>query len=741
MLLDVLRRYWGYDGFLPLQEQAMRRVLDGRDSVVVLPTGGGKSLCYQAPAMCLEGLAVVVSPLISLMKDQVDALRTNGIPAAFVNRTQTATERSRVANDIRGGRVKLLYVSPEKLVQDRMIEFMKGVNVSTFAIDEAHCISEWGHDFRPEYRQLHLLRANFPEIGLHAYTATATERVRHDIALSLNLREPEMLIGSFDRPNLIYKVERRKNGLGQIRDVLDRHRGESGIIYCTTRADVDKLNLELNGQGFQTLPYHAGMSDAERHRNQDAFIEERCDIIVATVAFGMGIDKSNVRFVIHYGMPKALENYQQESGRAGRDGLEAECCLFYSGSEMIRWRRMIEELPQGVPREAAYQSFEAMCRFATGATCRHRELVNYFGQDLPTERLPSCGACDVCLGQLDLVEDPLTIGQKILSSVFRQEQRFGGDYTTMVLKGSTDQRVLQNGHDRLSTYGLLADVPQKTIRDWIEQLVSQRFLRKEGDCNVLKITDDGWKLLRGELTPKLLRPASPAKKQRKAAVIEDSWEGVDRGLFEALRDLRRKKANALRVPAYIVFGDTTLRDMARRRPTTLAGFRDVKGVGAKKLSDFGEAFIACIASYCQRHGVATDVAPSGSRTKRAIEFAERAAASPNVSALAAFRLFQAGKSIAEVANHLSCATSTVFGYLSEFIRQGGITDASPWVPAELIPRIEAAARKHGVEKLRPIFDELNGEVSYDLIRIVSDCWRVRWHFEDETHHGQAAVAN
>ncbi len=609
MLLDVLQRYWGYDGFRPLQEEAMRSVLDGRDSVVVLPTGGGKSLCYQAPAMCLDGLAVVVSPLISLMKDQVDALVSNGISAAFVNSTQTAAEQSWVASNIGAGRIKLLYVSPERLVQDRMIDFLKKSNVSTFAIDEAHCVSEWGHDFRLEYRQLNLLRENFPTIGLHAYTATATERVREDIVRSLGLRQPDILVGSFDRPNLIYKVERRKSGLGQVREILDRHKGESGIIYCTTRADVDTLSLELNGQDCKTLPYHAGMSDDDRRRNQEAFIQERCDIIVATVAFGMGIDKSNVRFVIHYGMPKALENYQQESGRSGRDGLEAECCLLYSGREMVRWRNMIDESPPGPAREAAFHSFEAMTRFATGVTCRHKSLVNYFGQELPDEQAESCGACDVCLGQLDLVEDSLVIGQKILSSVFRQEQRFGSDYTTMVLKGSKEQRVLQNGHDQLSTYGLLADAPQKSIRDWIEQLVGQKFLRKEGEYNLLKITDDGWKLLRGEATPKLLKPAAATKEKRKAAVIADSWVGVDRGLFDSLRDLRRVKAGAMSVPAYIVFSDTTLRDMARQRPITIAGFHSVKGVGEKKLADFGQEFIACIVAYCQQHGVETDTIP------------------------------------------------------------------------------------------------------------------------------------
>jgi ATP-dependent DNA helicase RecQ len=327
-----------------------------------------------------------------------------------------------------------------------------------------------------------------------------------------------------------------------------------------------------------------------------------------------------------------------------------------------------------------------------------------------------------------LVEDALVIGQKILSSVFRQDQRFGGDYTALVLKGSLDQRVLQNGHDKLSTYGLLKEVPQKTIRDWVEQLVGQGFLKKDGEFNVLKLTPTGWQLLKGELTPKLLRPAAPTKEKRKAAVIADSWDGVDRGLFDALRALRHVKAQALSVPAYVVFGDTALRDMARRRPTTIAGFHSVKGVGEKKLADFGEEFIACIAAYCQQHGVETDTIAPDLSAKTTMDEFESADNGPTLSAKAAFRLFREGKSIAEVAAAMSRATSTVSGYLAEFIRHDGITDASPWVPAELIPRIEAAARKHGFDRLRPIFDELGGEVSYEIIRPAVDCLRVRLHF-------------
>lgn len=729
MLRDVLQRYWGFDGFRPLQEEAMRCVLDGRDSVVVMPTGGGKSLCYQAPALELPGLAVVVSPLISLMKDQVDSLRSNGIPAAYSNSTLSNDERVRVTSDVRSGTTKLLYVSPERLVQPRTIEFLKSINVSLFAIDEAHCVSEWGHDFRPEYRELRLLRENFPNVGIHAYTATATERVRGDIAQSLGLRDAEVLVGSFDRPNLVYRVERRKSGLGQVLETLDRHKGESGIVYCTTRNDVEKLHAALSGEGVRSLPYHAGMSDDERHRNQDAFIEERVDVIVATVAFGMGIDKSNVRFVVHYGAPKTLENYQQESGRAGRDGLEAECCLFFSAAEFVRWQRMLDESPQGLVREAAYQSLQAMRQFCNGAVCRHKALVNYFGQDLPAELADSCGACDVCLGQLDLMPDALVVGQKILSSVVRQEQRFGAEYTTLVLKGSKDQRILQNGHERLSTYGLLAKENPRAIRDWIEQLVGQGFLKREkkqgwsSSFEVLTVTPQGWELLRGKSTPRLLRPAPPKQEKRQAGVIEDSWDGVDRGLFEQLRTLRREKADALHVPAYIVFTDTTLRDMARRRPTTLNGLHLVKGVGEKKLADFGEEFVTVIAEYCRTHNVVADAAAPAVTKPQVSE-----SIGPNLSALAAFRWFREGKSIKEVAELMSRAESTVSDYLSQFIRQEGVTDPAPWVEPQLAKDIEVAALELGLDRLRPIFERFNGTVSYEQIRPVVECLRVRQHF-------------
>jgi ATP-dependent DNA helicase RecQ len=711
-LAEVLSKYWGYDRFLPLQDEAMSCVLQGRDSVVVLPTGGGKSLCFQAPAMCLDGLAVVVSPLIALMKDQVDALRNCGVPAAFANSTLSAGERRRVANDVRAGRLQLLYLAPERLLTDGTLEFLKTARVSLVAIDEAHCISSWGHDFRPEYRGLGVLKEVFPQVGVHAYTATASEKVRQDIAQQLHLADPKVLVGSFDRPNLVYSIQRRSDRLKQIRRVMDRHPGESGIIYCIARKDVDQTSAALQNLGYRVLPYHAGMADDDRRRNQEAFLEEKADAIVATVAFGMGIDKSNVRYVVHAGMPKSLENYQQESGRAGRDGLEAECCLFYSGQDYGIWKSIIQE-SEPAAREGALRSLSAMMNFCTGVRCRHRAIVEYFGQELQDA---SCGACDVCLGQLDLVDDPLTVGQKILSCVLRLHERFGGDYTAKVLRGSEDQRILQQGHNQLSTWGLLADESVRTIRDWIEQLVSQEFLEKVGEYNVLCVTPEGRRLLKGDVRPQLLRPAKAAKAARTKAAV-DSWEGVDRGLFDELRRMRYELAGAQNVPAYVVFSDAALRDMARRRPSSPEGFRNVRGVGEKKLADYGQAFVNRIVVYCRAHDVPMDVVP-----ETAVGPAETApAAKPGPSRLSAFQLFRQGYSVEQVAERMNRAPSTVHGYLGEFIEHEKISDPSPWVDAATIQRVAEAARQVGTERLKPIFELLDGQVSYEQIRIVVLC--------------------
>jgi ATP-dependent DNA helicase RecQ len=589
---ELLRKYWGFDKFLPLQRQAMECVCRGRDSVVVLPTGGGKSLCFQVPALVLPHLTLIISPLIALMKDQIDSLLESGVPAGRLDSTMSHPERNDTFDRLRAHRLKLLYVSPERLLMKGFLDFLKERGISSVAIDEAHCVSMWGHDFRPEYRKLSVLRDILPGIPIGAYTATATDHVRRDISEQLRLDRPEVLVGNFDRPNLIYRVRRRTNALRQIREVLDRHAGESGIIYCIRRTDVDKTAQSLAEQGYRVAPYHAGLTDEERKKNQSDFIHEDVDIMVATVAFGMGIDKSNVRYVIHAAMPKSLEHYQQESGRAGRDSLEAECYLFYSGSDYLTWKRILEDSePQTLEMGAV--KLGNMYRYCTGASCRHKAILHYFDQPLDKE---NCGACDICLSELEGVPDALVVAQKILSSILRQGERFGAGYTAGVLIGSQEGRIVANRHDRLSTYGLLKDSGRSAVREWIEQLADQEYIERVGEFGVLKITEKGRSILKGSAQPLLLEPAKK-KPARKLLSASPSWETVDQEIFEALRKLRLELARQRRVPAYIIFGDATLRDLARKCPTTPADIIEVSGIGLKKLEQYGKRILEII----QRH--------------------------------------------------------------------------------------------------------------------------------------------
>ena len=715
---ETLQRVWGYPAFRPLQQEAVLCALQKRDSVVVLPTGGGKSLCFQVPALCQDGLAIVVSPLISLMKDQVDALQSNGVAAAFVNSTQRPEEQRDIAVRMRDGHLKLVYVAPERLLTDRMLQFLSGLNVSMFAIDEAHCISDWGHDFRPEYRGLKVLKQRFPGVPVHAYTATAPEHVRQDIAVQLGLVDTEFLVGSFDRPNLVYRMMQRDNLMQQIVDVLNRHRGQSGIIYAISRKEVERIAGALSALGVKAVPYHAGMDDHSRKANQDAFIRDEVDIVVATVAFGMGIDKPDVRYVVHAGMPKSIENYQQESGRAGRDGLESECVLLYSGQDMALWTRMFSELDRPA-FQAAEKAMWNMHRVCTNNTCRHRALSAYFGQQLSE---PNCGACDVCLGEITQVDDPITLGQKILSCVLRLDQRFGADYTAKVLVGSSEARILQLGHDKLSTYGLLKSESLSTVRGWIEQLVAQEYLSREGEYQTLKVTASGSRLLKREETPQLSLPPASKATARRTQAETTSMVGVDTGLMEHLRKWRLFESQQRSVPAYILFGDNTLRELARIRPSSLSKLHKVKGIGEQKLREIGQLILDAIDEYCSAQpDLERDVLPR--EVELLVESTAEIVLTPGIGAgaLASLPLWREGLSMDEVCAKMGRARSTVSGYLAEYIRLDKVTDPTRWVDAETVALIESALHVSEDGRLKPIYDALEGKVPYDDIRVVITC--------------------
>lgn len=597
-LSDALSRYWGFTELRPLQRDAIEANLGGHDSLVVLPTGGGKSLCFQMPVLLGPeegGIGLVISPLISLMKDQVDGLVANGISAAALNSSLAVGERDHVMAELDAGRCRLLYVTPERLVGEGSAAFrarLERWGLGYVAVDEAHCISQWGHEFRPEYRHLGRLRDEFPEASMHAFTATATERVRTDIVEQLGLRDPIQLIGSFDRPNLQYRVVARAGLKAQLLDVVERHPGEAGIVYCGSRKDVDRLSAWLADLGHRALPYHAGLDGAVRREHQEAFLQERVDIMVATVAFGMGIDRSNIRFVVHAGSPRSVEHYQQEAGRAGRDGLVAECVLIYSGADFLKWRQMLES--SGELSDATRTLLRDMERYAGGTRCRHRVLVEYFGQAYERS---SCDACDWCLEELERVDDPVTTAQKILSGVARLRQTWGIGHVVDVLRGRSTDQVTTRRHDRLSTFGLLSDVPVPELRGYVDQLTEQGFLRRtDGPYPVLHLTDTGLSLLKGDEAVALFRQPRPVKREsvRRSRDAAASWEGVDMDLFEALRACRLEIARARGVPPYVVFHDSTLRDLARRRPETQAELLEVHGIGARKAEELGARVLEVI---------------------------------------------------------------------------------------------------------------------------------------------------
>ena len=587
-VLDTVRRYWGFTSLRPLQEEAIFAGLEGRDSLVVMPTGGGKSLCYQVPPAVAGRTDVVVSPLIALMKDQVDALRACGYPAAALHSGMDLADIRRTEQEIESGRHHLVFVAPERLLTPRFLELARRLRVTTFAIDEAHCISQWGHDFRTEYRSLSELKSRFPGAAVHAYTATATERVRADILAQLGLVDPHVLVGTFDRPNLVYRVVPRVDLHRQVLEVLGRHPGEAAIVYCLTRRDTESMAARLSREGVRAAPYHAGLEPGERRRTQDRFAAEEIDVVAATVAFGMGIDRSDVRSVVHAALPKSIEHYQQETGRAGRDGLPAECVLFYSAADVLRWQSLMERSQaetEASPEIArvARELLEDVRRFATKVACRHGALSRYFGETYAQE---NCAACDVCLGEVEGVEDATVLAQKILSCVARTEERFGVEHVAEVLLGAATDRVQRWRHDRLSTHGLLKELSRKTVVNLIFQLIDAGVLeRTEGERPVLRLNAASWEVMRGRRTVQLLETRK--QKVKRTRLDEESWQDVDAGLFESLRELRRAIAAERGVPPFVIFHDTTLRELARLKPKTFAELRGVRGIGEKKLAELG----------------------------------------------------------------------------------------------------------------------------------------------------------
>ena len=730
-LLPLLKQYFGFTSFRPLQEEIIRDSLAGRDVFALLPTGGGKSLCFQLPALARDGLTVVVSPLIALMKDQVDALQAGGVPATFLNSSLAAGEGRQRLRGLHNGEFRLLYVAPERLMLSGFLEDLQRWNVRLVAVDEAHCISEWGHDFRPEYRQIAQLRDLFPHVPFMALTATATTRVREDIVTHLKLREPKCYVASFNRPNLTYRVIPKSKPYDQLLAFLRARPKDGGIVYCQSRKTTERVAANLTEDGVNARPYHAGLTPKERTEHQELFLRDDVRVICATIAFGMGINKPNVRFVVHYDLPKNIEGYYQETGRAGRDGLPSECVLLFSAGDVVKQTGFIDEKTDLQEQKIAREQLQKMVHYAECAGCRRRELLAYFGEDFgapnsdsassksPAKHAdseigaPNCGACDNCLSPRATFDGTLA-AQKFLSCVYRirEKQRFGVglNHVVEVLTGADTEKIRKWNHEQLSTYGIGKEHSRPEWAAIGRELVRLGFLRQTAEkFSVLELTNDGLAALKQRTKITLTQPAvAPETKVHQVGEIS-----CDEALFDRLRTLRKKLADERDVPAYIIFSDVSLRQMARSYPASEREFARISGVGEKKLREFGDIFLGEIAAHLETN--ARQIFADDSFTAPAPPPPSRG--SLGDSARETLRRFRSGQTVEQIARERGVTTNTILNHIAEGIERGEPVDLDKFFTADEKQKVTAAFQAHGAFALSPVFETLGGKIDYGRLRI------------------------
>ena len=720
-MLEQLKAYFGFDRFLPLQEEIITKVLAKRDTLVLMPTGGGKSLCYQLPALRLKGLTLVVSPLIALMKDQVDGLRADGVPAGLLNSTLAAQEANQVQDQARQGKIKILYVAPERLALPGFQRFLQSLDVSLIAIDEAHCISEWGHDFRPDYRNLKSLRRDFPGVPVIALTATATEPVREDIVNQLGLEKPEIFISSFNRPNLTYTIQPKAEPLGSLLHLLERHQGGSAIIYRFSRKATEETALELSERGFSALPYHAGLERNLRRETQEKFIRDQVQIVVATIAFGMGIDKPDVRLVVHYDLPKTVEGYYQETGRAGRDGLPSDCVLFYSYGDRSKQEYFISQIEDDDEREKAHNKLDQVLVLCDLQTCRRAYLMEYLGESWPQT---DCGGCDICLLPREDF-DATEIAQKILSTAIRTGERFGVNYLVDVLRGSANKAVRTRGHHELPVFGISRDVDSDDLKEMVRSLVTNGLLAQNGgDYPTLGVSQRGHKFLKDREKLTLTRPKQAAP-VRQVAFPGDRETAYDTKLFDELAALRLEIATDREVPAYQIFGNKSLQQMAFHMPQNELEFSKISGVGDAKLRDFSERFLEVINEYVEANGqpAAVNRVPVSAPKNRVRGI--------SMSIRETKDLVAQGLSFEEVAEQRGISETTIRSHLERFIQEGGQVDLGHLMPPEdRRIKIAAAFKEMGEARLTPVREFLGDDYTWDELAVV------RMDMRQQEYHGE-----